>query len=91
MMSVGEFTGTTKEIVGIPNYQGPSNEMLLKKVTHGKILKGKFVTFAEEIMNKKKWVPGPIYVKQENWHTRLPKNLGKFKTQERVTVAGEIY
>lgn len=58
-MSVGDFVGTSKINLGLVNYITPSNEMLFKKPTNGKILKSKNLSFAEQIMAKKKWVPGP--------------------------------
>ena len=91
IMSVQEYVGTSRAQLGIPNYVTPSNEMLLKKPSLGKVLKSKNISFAEAIIQKKKWVPGPQYLKVENWNSLLPKNNGKFKTQERMTVAGEIY
>lgn len=42
-------------------------------------------------MLKKKWVPGPQYIKLDDWQTMLPKDSGKFKTKERTTIAGEIF
>jgi hypothetical protein len=90
-MSVGDFVGTSKVQPGIPNYVAPSNEMLMKKPSMGKFLKCKNTSWAEAMIQKKKWVPGPQYQKIQNWNTLIPKNSGKFKTQQRMTVAGEIY
>lgn len=42
-------------------------------------------------MAKKKWVPGPQYIKIDEWKDLLPKNAGKFKTTDRTTLAGEIF
>lgn len=58
-MSVSDFVGTSKRAMGVANYITPSNEMLLKKVTHGKVSKSETLTFVQAIMAKKKWVPGP--------------------------------
>lgn len=58
-MSVSDFVGTSKKGQHIANYIAPSNEMHLKRITHGKVSKSKNLTFAEAIMAKKKWVPGP--------------------------------
>ena len=79
-MSVSDFVGTSKKGLGVANYITPSNEMLLKRVTHGKVSKSKNLTFAEAIMAKKKWVPGPQYIKVDDWNNHLPKNSGKFGT-----------
>jgi uncharacterized phage protein gp47/JayE len=66
--------------------------MLLKRIPNGKANKEKSLTFAENIMKKRAWVPGPAnYSKIENWSTSLPKNSGKFSIKPRITIAGEIY
>lgn len=90
-MSVSDFVGTSKKGQHIANYIAPSNEMHLKRITHGKVSKSKTLSFAEAIMAKKKWVPGPQYIKVDDWNTHLPKNSGKFGTNSRTTIAGEIY
>jgi hypothetical protein len=90
-MSVSDFVGTSKKEMSLPNYVAPSNEMHLKRITHGKVSKSKHLSFAAAIMAKKKWVPGPQYIKVDDWNTHMPKNTGKFGTKERTTIAGDIY
>ena len=44
-------------------YKAPNNDWIYKGMTNaplGKANKQKFVTFAENIMAKKKWVPSPV-------------------------------
>jgi hypothetical protein len=66
--------------------------MLLKKPNLGKSNKEKSLSFAEGIMKKKAWIPGPAnYSKIDHWNTMLPKNTGKFSQKPRITIAGEIY
>lgn len=90
-MSISDFVGTSKQSLGLANYISPSNEMHFKKAIQGKISKSKHLSFAEGIMASKKWVPGPQYIKMDDWGTMLPKDHGKFKTKDRTTIAGEIF
>ena len=66
-------------------YHSPSNEMLMKKIPFGKSNKEKGSSFAEQVMKKKAWVPGPIYKREIDWATTLPKNNGKFFKAPRIT------
>ena len=51
--------------------------MLLKKVYNGKASQKKFITFAEEIQNKKRFVPGsPAYGKILEWGGKKGANAG---------------
>jgi hypothetical protein len=60
-ISVQEVVGemTRKPAFGYDFYTPPSNEMILKKVPFGNINKTKYSTFANDIQNQKKWIPGP--------------------------------
>ena len=49
-----------KQPYGIEGYTMPSNEMWHnRKILNGKSNKEKFLTFAESIIKKRSWVPGP--------------------------------
>jgi hypothetical protein len=92
-MSISEYTaGLKKNSVGMTAYLTPSNEMVLKRPTHGKITKSPKVSYIETIMNnKKKRCPNHSYQKIEAFDAQLPKKHNKFFTTERRSVAGDIY
>ena len=72
-------------------YYTPSNEMRdWKKPLLGKADKSKLVTFADAIIKKKAWVPGPCYTKLYEWNSMKPKDHGRFAKSTRYTIAGEI-
>lgn len=75
-------------------YKAPNNDWIYKGLNNaplGKVNKQKFLTFAENIMAKKKWVPGPgTNQKIDQWDKMLGKNNGKFLKSHRYTIAGEI-
>ena len=62
----------------------------MKRPLLGKADKSKAGTFAEQIMKKKAWVPGPQYQKLEEWNSLTPTGGGKFTKSVRYTIAGEI-
>jgi len=64
--------------------------MRLKKPLLGKADKGKGASFAEQIMKKKAWVPGPQYQKLTEWSALRPTGCSKFTKSARYTIAGEI-
>ena len=68
--------GIKDNTLGIDSYTLPSNELMLKKPQFGKCSKGKNLTFAEEVMKRKQWVPGPQYINIDNWNNLLPKRAG---------------
>ena len=73
-------------------YKTPSNEMLLKRPQRGPGFQKKPISFAEEIQNRKKLIPGsPQYGKIQDWNTIVGPNLKqKFNKEDRVTYADEI-
>lgn len=60
-LSIMEVTGLSDMKYGMGFYKTPSNEMLLKRVHNGQTSKKKLFTFADEILKKKKGIPGPQY------------------------------
>lgn len=71
-------------------YKGPSNEMLLKKIQFGTSSKEANKSFIEQVIKKKAWVPGPIYKRDIDWNTNLPKFDGKFKQTKRYLISDDI-
>lgn len=91
-LSIEEVIGTSIPHAAHASYKTPSNEMLLKKPLLGMASKKKLITFAEEIQNRKKLIPGsPHYAKIQDWNTIVGPNLKqKFNKEDRVTYADEI-
>ena len=72
-------------------YYCPSNEMRdWKRPLLGKAEKSKLSTFADQIIKKKAWVPGPVYTQLYEWNAMKPKDHGRFAKSIRYTIAGEI-
>ena len=92
-MSVQDYVKTVsgKSQFGHTFYDPPSNEMLQKKIPLGISSKEKNMSFAEQVMKKKAWVPGPIYNREIDWNKTIPKNTGKFLRKARDTVTDDIY
>lgn len=65
--------------------------MLLKSIPLGLADKSKNPSFAERIMKKNSWVPGPIYNRDIDWKTHIPKNHGRFMKTARNTTTDDIY
>ena len=93
-LSVSDMTGQKNELFGIRNYSIPRNEPLIplekRKIPLGKSDKSKNLSFAEQIINKKKWVPGPQYQQIDNWNNLLPKRTGMFGKKAKVTETMEV-
>jgi len=89
-MSIEDFVGTGKPDFGMEFYEATSNKMRDKKPMFGKSDKSRICTFAEQIIKKKGWVPGPVYTKLYDWNGMKPKDHGKFTKSIRYTIAGEI-
>ena len=75
---------------GMPFYKSPSNEMLLKRIQYGPSDKEKKLSFAEQVQNKKSWVPGPNYTLTQDWPI-LPAKSGHFNKLARVTSTEMIF
>lgn len=92
-MTIQEYVKTTTNAneYGHSFYKTPSNEMLMKKIPMGLSSKEKNFTFAEQIQKKKAWVPGPIYNREIDWKTNIPKNKGQFMKSARNTFTDDIF
>jgi|TARA_B110000305_G_C19331910_1_gene584417 hypothetical protein len=64
--------------------------MLLKKIPLCVSDKSKQKSFIDHVQKKGGWVPGPVYNREIDWNTTLPKNAGKFKKSPRYVIADEI-
>lgn len=89
-MSISDMIGQKNESFGVRNYSIPKCDAMPPKIPLGKVQKGKNQTFIEQILEKKKRIPGPGYLKIDNWSTLLPKNAGMFPKQVKVTETAEI-
>jgi len=93
-MSISDMIGQKNDRFDSNNYPLPKPLPIVplekRKLSLGKISKGKNITFAEQVILKKKWIPGPGYIKLDNWSTLLPKNAGLFSKQDKVTETAQI-
>ena len=63
----------------------------MKKIPLGLSDREKNLSFAEKVMKKKSWVPGPIYNREINWKTHIPQTHGRFMKTARNTITDDIY
>ena len=64
-MSISEFSGTKKSVVGMESYRTPSNELLLQRPLQGKIFKSKKHSYIEEVIKEAKKNLTHVYDKNE--------------------------
>jgi len=69
LIPMNDMVNSNKKVqaFGMGLYSCPSNEMLMKKAPFGSSKREKSLSFCENIMKQKAWVPGPSnYTKHNN-------------------------
>ena len=66
-LTIRQACGLKDHLFGVKNYIIPNNDILMKKPKNGKTDKAKKISFIEQAILKKKNIPGPTYLKVEQW------------------------
>ena len=95
MIPMGDMVNSHQKVqaFGIGLYSCPSNEMLMKKVPFGPSKREKSLSYCENIMKKKAWVPGPTnYTAYNNdWSKMRHEKSGAFLKDKKITCTEEIF
>lgn len=89
-MSISDYTGTKKAMIGMASYTTPGTKMEKEKYQLGKIWKSKKLSYIEQIMKEDRCLKH-VYDQNVPFGSDLPKFLNKFTSSERRTIAGDIH